>query len=264
MIHRPRWLCACFAGEAPFCNDCSLGEWSGLWGAGANHLAQSLRKPCSPAHGSAELLWRAVWMAEVLGLLRLCAHSLCYSCLFCVTRALGMASNLPRSIRPSFYWKKFQNEKVPWDDWRSQKNSQKRHNMKQKGSPRFGVLDHWLLSIREDSISHKLLPLQDLNTDAPPCPQSLQSSVPRGKFLSYRWPWECEAQAQSGIKEAIVSGRKKEGVGIQGTRDSILSLSEWPWSSHWTHVFTRGTFECSLCPRAALSKRNLKEVTHVI
>ena len=41
-----------------------------------------------------------------------------------------------------------------------------------------------IFSIREGSVSHKLLPLQNLNTDIPPCPLSLQSSLPGGKSLS--------------------------------------------------------------------------------
>lgn len=92
------------------------------------------------------------------------------------------------------------------------KDSQKRHNMKQKGSPRFGVLDHWPLSIREGSASHKLLPLQDLNTDAPLRPQSLQSSVPRGKFLSYRWHENM---------------RHKHGVGKRRLQRAVGRKREW-------------------------------------
>ena len=33
----------------------------------------------------------------------------------------GRARNLPRSAKPPFYWKNFQNEHVHWDDCRSQK-----------------------------------------------------------------------------------------------------------------------------------------------
>ena len=64
------------------------------------------------------------------------------------------------------------------------KEIQEQQNIKRKGPARFGVLDHWLFSIREGSVSYKLLPLQNLNTDIPPCPLSLQSSLPGGKSLS--------------------------------------------------------------------------------
>ena len=37
---------------------------------------------------------------------------------------------------------------------------------------------------------------------------------------------ECEEPAESGIKEVMVSSGKKEGVGFQGTGDSISSRSE--------------------------------------
>lgn len=58
------------------------------------------------------------------------------------------------------------------------KDTQKGQNVKQKGPLRFGILNPFLLSIKEGSISYKLLSLGHLNVDAPRCPLSLQSSLP--------------------------------------------------------------------------------------
>ena len=50
--------------------------------------------------------------------------------------------------------------------------------------------------------------------------------TPGRKVSVLRWTGECEEQAQSGIKEVMVSSGKKEGMGIQGTGYSISSCSE--------------------------------------
>ena len=151
---------------------------NGLRGVRANHLAESLTKPCSPGQGSAAPLWQAAWVAAVSGpppavrtqpalLLSVLCH-----------QSPGRARNLPRRAKPPFYWKNFQNEHVPWDDCRSQKRDTEQQNVKRKGPPRFGVLDHWLFPMRGPCF------LQATAFTEPPCPLSLQSSLPGGKSLS--------------------------------------------------------------------------------
>lgn len=136
------------------------------------------RNPAPQARGAPRLSGKPRGWPPFLVLLQLCAHSLRYCCLFCVTRALGEQEICPEGQNHPFTERTFRMSMFPEMTADLRKEIREQQNVKRKGPPRFGVLDHWLFPMRGPCF------LQATAFTEPPCPLSLQSSLPGGKSLS--------------------------------------------------------------------------------
>lgn len=148
-------------GEAPRCDDCSLG--GGLRGLGADLPCGVWQSSCCPSQGggmraSASSSRGSVGGPSFSAFLQLCVYSLRYSCLFCVTRALGMTRNLPPSVKPPLTERIFRKAAYREVTGDFRRDTQKWQNVKQRSPLGFGILNHWLLPIKEGSVCYKLLP----------------------------------------------------------------------------------------------------------
>lgn len=125
--------------------------------------------------------------------LQLCVYSLRYSCLFCVTRALGMTRNLPPSVKPPLterIFRKAAYREVTGDFRRDIYPEMAKCETTESS----GVWHPQSLTAAHQRGLRVLQAAASQNLN-PRAPRSFQSSLPEGSFPSCSWAGECGQEA---------------------------------------------------------------------